>query len=537
MPAIGTQVFSGLKPKLANHLLDDANATTAQNCYLVDGYLRPLKGRAQERTWTGSPLTVYKYENTSSWLQWNTRVHVAKSVNPNLNRLYYSGAGEPRVGDPTSDMVSGAGPYPNVTYKLGLPKPLNAPTVAVTVDQPDPETDYTSLDLETRYYVVTYVAKWAPEEIESASSPVSLAVSCYPDSHCTVTLPGAPVSSGYYPPTHKRIYRSNTGTQSTNYQFVAEVAVATATFLDTLDSASLSEVAETLLWEIPPVALTSLTTVGGEFYAGLNGSDVCFSEVRVAYAWPLSYRFPVDDKPVGIAANGNDLVVLTVGRPVVFVGNTPEAMQQIRLSEFQPCMSEPSIVVFGGMVCYAGADGLIGVSSSQGFVNLTEKILTRDVWQGMSPSTMKIVVWERYLYITSSVGNWLLDLAEESFWPITLKYDAAYYDGYSDTLFVSEGSTLYRFGEGSNLTYIWQSKLYPAPQISLAVAKVINSASYPNTIFEYLVDGTMIYRRKLTSSQPFRLPARRASNVMYRLTGTDVIRTVSLANSPQELMP
>ena len=124
MPAIGTQVFSGLKPKLANHLLDDANATTAQNCYLVDGYLRPLKGRAQERTWTGSPLTVYKYENTSSWLQWNTRVHVAKSVNPNLNRLYYSGAGEPRVGDPTSDMVSGAGPYPNVTYKLGLPKPL-----------------------------------------------------------------------------------------------------------------------------------------------------------------------------------------------------------------------------------------------------------------------------------------------------------------------------------------------------------------------------------------------------------------------------
>lgn len=537
MPAIGTDLFAGLRPKVATHLLEDANATVAQNCYLVDGYLRPLKGRTTDRSWTGSPKTVYKYENTSSWLQWNTRVHVAKSVNPNLNRLYFSGSGEPRVGDPTSDMVSGGGPYPNVTYKLGLPAPLNPPAVTVTVDKPDANTDYTTLDLETRYYVVTYVAKWAPEEIESGSSPVSTQVSCYPDSHCTVTLPAAPASNGYYPPTHKRIYRSNTGTQSTNFQFVAEVPIATASYLDTAEAAALSEVAETLLWEIPPVGLTCLTTVGGEFYAGINGSDVCFSEVRVAYAWPLSYRFPVDDKPVGLAANGNDLVVLTVGRPVVFVGNNPEAMQQIRLSEFQPCMSEPSIVVFGGMVCYAGADGLIGVSSSQGFVNLTEAILTRDAWQAMDPSTMKIVVWERYLYITSTAGNWLLDLAEKAFWPITLGYDAAYYDGYSDTLYVSQGSTLYRFAEGAALTYVWQSKLYPAPQISLAAAKIVNSGAYTNTVFEYLVDGSVIYKRKLTSSQPFRLPARRAANVMYRLTGTDVVRSASLATSPGELKP
>lgn len=537
MPVVGTQAFAGLRPKLAAHLLEDTNATVAQDCYLVDGYLRPLKGRVQDRTWTGSPQTVYKYENTSTWLQWNTRVHVAKSVNPNLNRLYFTGVGEPRVGDPTGDMLAGGGPYPNVTYKLGLPKPINPPTIAVTVSQPDPETDYTALDQETRYYIFTFVAKWAPEEIESAASPPSLQVTCYPDSHCTVTLPGAPASSGYYPPTHVRIYRSNTGTTTTAYQFVAEVAIASTTYLDTLDTAGLSEVAETLLWEIPPVALTNLTTVGGEFYAGINGNDVCFSEVRVAYAWPLAYRFPIDDRPVGIAANGNDLVVLTVGRPVVFVGNRPEAMQQIRLSEFQPCMSETSIVVFGGMVCYAGADGLIGVSSSQGFVNLTEDILTRDIWQAMDPDSMKIIAWERYLYITSTAGNWLLDLADKAYWPISLKYDAAYYDGYSDTLYVSEGSTLYRFAEGAVLTYTWQSKQYPAPQSTLAVAKVVSQSGYTGTTFEYLIDGAVAYKRKLTSDQPFRLPSRRVRSVMYRLTGKDVIRAASLANLPMELIP
>lgn len=539
----GTNAFLGLQPKIAPHLLDDRYASACSNVYLDNGYLKPLLGlSASQYTFSHNPKVIWKWEDNPYWVSsTDETLTITRAINPSSNKIYFSGAAQPKVGElgdgPTS-IFTGAGPYPNGNnlFNLGVVKPGNAPLVSVPNPQPTAGRDYSTLDQETRYYIYTYVNEWGEE---SAASPPSAQITCYDDSHCALTLYAPGAAAGYKPIQFIRIYRSNTGTSTTAFQFVTQLTVATLTHTDTLKAAELSEPAETLLWEVPPVDLKNMLSVASQFFAGTRSSttgyEVCFSEVLVPYAWPLAYRFPVGDEPVATAVNGSDLVVLTKGRPVVFVGNNPQAMQQIQMSEFQPCMNRRSVAVFNGMVVYAGADGLIGVSSSQGFVNLTESILTREQWAALGPADMQITVWERYLYITTPTSGYLFDLANKTYWPITVKFDAAFYDGYTDTLYVVQGDDLYKFNEGTPLTYSWTSKWYQSPAMSFVSGRV-NALSQNACTFEYLIDGSVRLKRRITSQESFRLPALRGRIMYYRLSGTAHVRSAAIATSQGELV-
>jgi len=544
MAAGGTNVFLGLKPRIAPHLLDDRYASACSNVYLDNGYLKPLAGLSTvQQTFSHSPKVIWKWDDNPYWISsTDETLTITRAINPSSNKLYFSGAEQPKVtelGDGPGSVFTGAGPYPNGNnvYNLGVVKPLNAPLVSVPEPTPTPDRDYNALDQETRYYIYTYVNEWGEE---SAASPPSAQVTCYDDSHCTITMFAPGGTAGYKPMQFIRIYRSNTGTSTTAFQFVAEVSIATMTYTDTLKSAELSEVAETLLWEIPPADLKNMRSVASQFFAGTRSDstgthEVCFSEVLVPYAWPLAYRFPVADEPVAMAVNGADLVVLTKGRPVVFVGSSPQAMQQIQISEYQPCMNPLSVTVFMGMVVYAGADGLIGVSSSQGFVDLTQEILTREQWAELGPENMRITVWERYLYISTPTSGYLFDLVNKTYWPITVTFDAAFYDGYTDTLYLVQGDSLYKFNEGEALSYSWTSKWYQSPAMSFASARV-NALSQNTCTFEYLIDGTVRLKRRISSPEIFRLPALRGRIMFYRLSGTALVRSASMGTSSSELV-
>lgn len=550
MAAVGTQGFAGLRPRVAAHLLDDAESSECINAYIDDGRLRPLRnGRIV--TSLPEPATTIAllddYDNPY-WLQFTNRARIARSSNAAIDRIYVTEVGEPpKVGNvgnaPEPGMVFyGPGPYPDTMFQLGVPVPSAQPTFVITNATPTAGRDYAELDQETRFYAFTQVNIW---DEESAVSPISAEVICYDDSHITVTCQSTPWS-GYVPLKAVRIYRTNTGTSATDFQFVAEVAIAsenaTAVYLDTLPNSRLSEVAETFFWTPPPITLQDITLVAGAFYAGLSGKELCLSEERVPYAWPLAYRFPIDDTPVTIATNGVDLVVLTQGRPVVFTGNTPQAVQHVKLSDYQPCVSVDSVVVTGGMVVYASPDGLIGISSTQGFRNLTEGMLTREQWQALNPSEMRCAVWERRVLVSTDSEGYIFDFESNTYMPITPYHKSNTYNGFRDSLYVlhPNGTDIYAFYENESpeedFPYTWWSKRYHMPAFSFTCARV-HADSYDDLRFYLEVDGVVVQDRYVVNKEPFRLPAVRGRVVRYGLEGRNVVRSAALAQSPSELPP
>lgn len=536
MATAGTSAFSGSRPKVAAHLLDDANASGCLDVYLGNGQLRPLPGLLEDGSFGSTPRRIWKWEDGPFWIATADRSYITRSINPAIDRLYISGALGLRVGNigtAPGAIFNGPEPYPRNTYRVGVPMPANAPSVLITNLEPDTERDYVALDQETRYYVYTVVNEWGEE---SAPSPVSSAIVCYNDSHVTVSVT-ATSTADYVPISRVRIYRTNTGTESTAFQYVTEASLAAAAspIADQVPSDYLAEVMETSEWNPPPLDIKYITLVGGDFYAGVSGREVCLSESRVPYAWPLSYRFPLEDPPVGVATNGVDLVVMTSGRPVVFTGNAPQAVQMVRLADYQPCMNEESIAVFDGMVVYASPDGIVGISSSQGYRNLTEGIWTREQWQAFNPASVKLVVFERMLWMTCDTGGYLIDLASQSAVPTTLTFDCAHYDGYTDTLYISKDGTRYKVGLGDPLTYQWYSKEYLLPGTNYCSARV-NAVAYNDLIFDLYVDGIRVYRGRPRDAEPFRLPAIRGRVAFFVITGTDTVRSASIATSPGELI-
>lgn len=536
MATAGTPAFSGARPKVAAHLLDDANASGCLDIYLGDGLLRPLPGLLADGSFGHTPQRIWKWEDGEFWISTADRSYIARSVNPAVDRLYISGALGLRVGNigtAPGAIFYGPAPYPKNTFRVGVPAPSNAPAVSITNLEPDTTRDYEALDQETRFYVYTVVNEWGEE---SAPSPVSSAVVCYNDSHCAVTV-SVTGTADYVPLSLVRIYRTNTGTEATAFQYVTEVSLAAAgaPIADQVKSEYLAEVMETGTWQPPPLDVKYITLVAGDFYAGVSGREVCLSESRVPYAWPLEYRFPLEDPPVGLASNGVELVALTKGRPVIFTGNAPQAVQMVRLADYQPCMNEASICVFGGEVVYASPDGLIGISSSQGFRNLTDGIWTRAQWQAFNPSSVRLTVFENLLWMTCDTGGYLIDLASQSASPTTLTFDCAHYDGYSDTLYIAKGANRYKVGQGSVLPYLWYSKTYLLPGTNYCSARV-HALTYNDLVFDLYVDGQRVFRGKPRDAEPFRLPAIRGRTAWFVLSGTDTVRSASMATSPGELI-
>ena len=169
----------------------------------------------------------------------------------------------------------------------------------------------------------------------------------------------------------KRIYRSNTGSNTTQFQFVGEVAMATTTFTDSSKNSELAEVTLSTTWIAPPDDDTSLYPDGpmkglpvqNGVFAGFTGNRVCFSEPYQPHAWPADYRIGIEETIEGIKATSNGIVVTTTSTPYLVTGST-SAMVAIKIETAEKCMSRRSMVDMGQYVIYASPDGLIAVSGA-----------------------------------------------------------------------------------------------------------------------------------------------------------------------------
>lgn len=538
MPVISIKAFGGIRPIQDAVLLQPTEATTATNARLLTGALSPLKGTTTLKALTkATPATIWRFGNdateTNWWLEFTSDTDVIRSpvVGDVWARTYWADGGTPRYG-PSSLVLSGAS-YPGGSYILGVPKPASGASIT-TFTAPT-----SAANTDSRAYVYTYVSAYGEEGPPSDASAVT---AVDPSAAVTVSVPSVSPGGSYNIST-KRIYRTSTSGANVEYQFVAEIAVATTAYVDTKTQAQLGEVLPSTNWTPPPSGLKGLKLLANGAAIGFVGSTAYLSEPSLPHAWP--HEYPIEDPIVGIGVFRQSAVLLTTSYPYLISGADPGAMTVERMELPQACVAKRSIVDTGDGVLYASPDGLVSISSG-GVKLVTRDLLTREQWQAYNPSSMVAGVHDnRYhvLYQTSggTRGMLVFDFSgqgspmQECDINASTAVTALYDDARTDTLYMAQGTNIVRFNAGSALTYTWRSKMFRADApCNYGCAQVI-AASYPVTFRAY-ADGAIKHTQTVANGGPFRLPSGfLARDWQFELSGTAEVSQLNVAHTVSEL--
>lgn len=406
-------------------------------------------------------------------------------------------------------------------------KPTGVPTVNATIPA--------KIVPESRTYVFTYVSTFGEEGPPSDASAV---VELDPALPVTVSLPGgAPVANV----TLKRIYRSSTVGARAEFQFVAEIPVATTSYVDSITQAALGEVLPSENWTGPPAGLKGMRLMANGAAVGFVGKTVYFSEPNLPHAWP--HQYSIDDDIVAIGTFGQTVAVLTERYPYLFQGVDPAAMSSTKLLLPQACASKRSVVETGDGVIYASADGLVMVGSSNDV--LTKSIYSRAQWQALNPSSMESYIYNGKIHITYSGGGaqgiLVFDLTGQGAVLTTNNINstnaihAGYYDARNDTLYIAQSGGIYRFDQGNALTFTWRSKLFRLEFPTNFSFGQVRASAYPVTMKVY-ADGQLRLTKTVANANQFRLPSGfRAYDWELQIEGTAEISEMAISQSSVEL--
>ena len=581
--------FKGIAPQVSSRLLADGFAQTAENVELDSGQLVPIEADSTNVLSGITPSTLQSTNKRSVFLYVDAAADADKKwlqsadnkyqdfmrgpiANDAYDRVYWTGDTYPQFGISTT-MITGSSGYPAASYRLGLP----APTATIATSKSG-SADATQIPNSVSY-VYTYVDGVGAE---GPPSPPSTVITLTDNE--TVALsniaaaPAVPNGVGaYYLPTEakKRIYRSNTGTENTQFQFLAEIPYANTTYSDTTDADELGEVLPSSTWIGPPNDVSGtypdgmmlgLVFVANGIAAGFTGNTLCLSEPYLPHAWPADYRISLEETIVGLGVTGNGIAVLTEGTPYFVTGADPAAMTAVRLDTPEPCVNKQSIVDMGDYVLYAGTEGLVAISGNETRI-VTNGIISPKQWNAdFDPTTLQAFRYEdTYIaFNTDGSGNdtgWIFDSKSENANITTLALTDEVRGGYIDQkngdLYVIVGNTLLKWrGHGSTLrTLTYKSKKFITPAPTSMAWVSVEADTYPVTIKVY-GDGTLIANYALslsgsvftqTTSTPgsisnatltepvMRLPATVAQEWEIEVSGATIVNEVCIAQSIEEL--
>lgn len=155
MAALVLKGFAGMRPIVDPRLLNNTEAQYTINARLQSGALVSYKTNGATNISIGSMTAssvkkLYPVLNNTKWMSWTTEVDIFESpiVDDQYARVYWSGDGFPKYG-PTTFVTGGNPPYPSQFYRLGVPKPANAPVVSGAA--------VTEAATQTREYAITYL--------------------------------------------------------------------------------------------------------------------------------------------------------------------------------------------------------------------------------------------------------------------------------------------------------------------------------------------------------------------------------------------
>jgi hypothetical protein len=475
MTALVINAFGGISPKIRPRYLADTQAQTALNCLTANGSLQPQIGLGASLLTlpAGTLNSIYRFgqeqDETQYWFAFSDDVNVVRGpvAGDTEERTYYSGVGTSGLRETWSSIALSATPYPANYRLVGVPKPTDAPTLAV-VGTPDE-----GVAAETRVYIYTYVND---KNEESAPSPASASIDVTPTTQ-TVTVTMAVPSGSNRVYSAKRIYRSVSGT----FLFVAEVADEATTFSDNKLAEDLGEECPSLTWDAPISTLKGLVALPNGVMAAFSGRDVYFSDPYHPFAWPAIYSQTLDHPIVGLGVMDTTLVVLTKGTPYFIQGTHPDSMAVVRSDVEQACVSKRSIVSVNGAVLYASPDGLVMLSSS-GSKILTDKMFTYAQWQSIfAPANLHAYQHDLKYIAFGSQGGFTYDLLTGQFTQHDLTATAGHHDVRNDTLFLANDNKLVKWDKGNALRYTWRSKMFSLPQITGFSCAQVEAESYGYT--------------------------------------------------------
>ena len=280
----------------------------------------------------------------------------------------------------------------------------------------------------------------------------------------------------------KRIYRVSGG--RSDYRLVAEIAVATTTYNDTIAETTVaaSSVIPSLTTQPPPKNGTNMVALANGALAMLSGNTVCLSEAYKPYSWPAANQYNIPATGVAMTSSGNSLIVLTDGFPYIITATAPEAASVGLLpgDVFAPCVSKQGCVDTGDGCLYPSHDGLY-LASSGGAKNVTTGLYRKDEWKALNASTFKAEYSGMAYYAarTDSLGArsiWFLDVAEpNSSIDFDESADALYQNTYDGSLYISKLNKVYKWdGDTTNRKMLtWTSKVFVTPYpVNFGVAQV-----------------------------------------------------------------
>ena len=546
MKPIKLNQFLGMRPAIHETLLDIHNAQVASDCRVEGGRLSPLRGMStvQATTTTGTALSIYKY--TSGWFEWTTDVDVVSSLiaNDAWDRRIFTGDGAPKFTENTI-ATSGAPPYPVNAYLLGVPPPGyvdptflegQAPGVALVGSPDDPLEEP-----ETRFYVLTSVDAYGAE---GAPGPVSVSVEWRTGQTVDVTIPSMP--AGNYNIASYRVYRSNTGTSSSVFQYVGTDTNFGGTFNDAVDSDLLGEALSTENFALPDPDMIGIVELPNNFLAGFSGNTVMFSEPGFPHAWPVAYQLVTKAPIVSLGVFGNNLLVTTTDKPYLITGVDPAGMSMDELESIeQACVSKRGTVTVRGGVVYPSPDGLVMVSS-EGARLITQGVFTRDQWQALSPSSIHACSWEgNYLFFYdtgAASGGYVIDPSrpEAGVLQYTDYVDEAYTLTEDDAVYVVHSGNIKTWDTdtGNLKTLTWRSKKFEQSFPDAPRLARVRADGYPVTLKVY-GDGALIQTKALQNKRPDRLDSagstERYVDIEAELVTTETVHDLTLTSVMRDM--
>lgn len=388
--------------------------------------------------------------------------------------------------------------------------------------------------VETRSYYYTYVTDW---DEESAPSPASALIELDQNDTATVTVVAPPSVAGYGSTTHWRLYRSSTTDTGQAFQFVAETAIGTLTYTDSLMQEELGEVCPTITWSEPPADLLCLSGGANGIMLGASGKMLCACEAFTPYAWPEEYRKALEYEIVAIVSTGQSWIVLTEGEPYLVSGADSANLSAQKLNRPQACVSKRSAAGFAGGAMFVSPDGLC-LADTSGCTVVTKDAADKEFWASLTPSASFGAFSEGvyYLWLTTYGHRVTFDLASASISssPAT-GASAAYVDLLTDTIYTVVSGALLPLGGGSVATGIWHSPiLIDDSEPSFSWLRVVGD--FTTATVRVYADGALVATKVVTTSAAVRMPAVRGREweVEVESAGPKITR-VTLASSTSEI--
>lgn len=507
--------FKGIAPRFAGNL-KPGYAVTALNCDLASTKIKPLYGAALQE----ADLNLYNslcYYN-SAWERGNDKYYLLWKIG-NYELLIYLVSGVPmkKVG--------------TATGTLGQTR-LGAPTLALN--------GVGNINDTVKYMITTNRSVGGHEDESGPSTQSGEIVAT--NNIVRVTRPTITDTNV----TYWNIYRI--GDKTGEYQFVAQVAAATAIYDDDIAQEDLGDAPTTwytsdqensIVFDIPQTTFDGLAT---EPYSGIlfawKGPTLYWSEPGYPDAWPSFYSMNFPSSIKRVIPFAGSVAVLTAKGPFRVDGTHPELLQQSKVLGKEPCIRLAACHTSQG-VAYLSDSGIVIFNLNDTQV-ISDSAFTEQWFKDHVASSGAFMIEnDSQVYLFHTGGVLVVDgrTSATNWYTMDMVCYAAYVREDQGEVYVTDSAGIKKLhASGDPLTWQWRSGDITGNQPQdkpFDEVEVIGSGTVSLTLY---VDGVQMASKALgfdmLRNRILRLPEQTEGRALqFELSGTGEVTEVEVRYS------